>query len=218
MDYLSRATQALLDGAANTEAKGKDVLVVGGGDTGNDCVGTALRQGAKSVTQLEMMPCPPETRADTNPWPQWPRVKKTDYGQAEHIARFGHDSRVFETTVKELLADQAGSLRGVVTVKLAAKTDPKTGRRTMEPVPGTEAELPCQLLLIAAGFLGPQEELFQALELPTPSRTDPYQTTAEGVFVAGDARRGQSLVVWAIREGLECARAVDQYLMGYTDL
>ena len=218
VDYLSRATQALLDGAANTEAKGKDVLVVGGGDTGNDCVGTALRQGAKSVTQLEMMPCPPETRADTNPWPQWPRVKKTDYGQAEHIARFGHDPRVFETTVKELLADQAGSLRGVVTVKLTAKTDPKTGRRTMEPVPGTEAELPCQLLLIAAGFLGPQEELFQALELPTPSRTDPYQTAAEGVFVAGDARRGQSLVVWAIREGLECAWAVDQYLMGYTDL
>ena len=218
VDYLSRATQALLEGGPNGEAKDKDVLVVGGGDTGNDCVATALRQGAKSVTQLEMMPCPPEARADANPWPQWPRVKKTDYGQQEHIARFGFDPRVFETTVKELLADEAGNLRGAVTVKLAAKEDPKTGRRVLENVPGTETELPCQLLLIAAGFLGPQEELFQALELPVPSRTDPYETAESGVFVAGDARRGQSLVVWAIREGMECARRVDAFLMGYTDL
>lgn len=218
VDYLSRATQSLLDGGANNEAKGLDVLVVGGGDTGNDCVGTALRQGAKSVTQLEMMPCPPEERLPSNPWPQWPRVKKTDYGQEEAMAVFGEDPRIFETTVKELRTDKTGRLKAAVTVRVEPRTDPKTGRRSMEPVPGTEAELPCQLLLIAAGFLGPQEELFRALELPTPSRSDPYATALPGVFVAGDARRGQSLVVWAIREGLECARAVDKYLMGYTNL
>ena len=218
VDYLSRATQTLLEGGANAEAKGKDVLVVGGGDTGNDCVGTALRQGCKSVTQLEMMPCPPLERAETNPWPQWPRVKKTDYGQEEGVAVFGADPRRFETTVKELLMDDKGDLRAAVTVKLEAKRDAKTGRSVMTPVEGTEEELPCQLLLIAAGFLGPQRELFDALELPLPKRTDPYATERPGVFVAGDARRGQSLVVWAIREGLECARCVDEYLMGYTNL
>lgn len=218
VDYLSRATQSLLDGKPNHEAKGLDVLVVGGGDTGNDCVGTALRQGAKSVTQLELLPCPPEERLPSNPWPQWPRVKKTDYGQAEAMAVFGKDPRIFETTVKELRTDKTGKLKTAVTVRVASKTDPKTGRRSLENVEGSEAELPCQLLLIAAGFLGPQEELFRALELPTPTRSDPYATTLPGVFVAGDARRGQSLVVWAIREGMECARAVDEYLMGYTNL
>lgn len=153
-----------------------------------------------------------------SPWPQWPRVKKTDYGQAEAMAVFGKDPRIFETTVKELRTDKTGKLKTAVTVRVASKTDPKTGRRSLENVEGSEMELPCQLLLIAAGFLGPQEELFRALELPTPTRSDPYATALPGVFVAGDARRGQSLVVWAIREGMECARAVDEYLMGYTNL
>ena len=145
-------------------------------------------------------------------------MKKTDYGQEEAIAVFGADPRVVETTVKELLCDDKGELRSAVTVKLAAKRDPKTKRTVMEPIPGTETELPCQLLLIAAGFLGPQRTVFEALELPLPTRSSPYETALPGVFVAGDARRGQSLVVWAIREGKECARAVDKYLMGYTNL
>ncbi len=162
VDYLTRATQALLSGAPSTEAKGLDVLVVGGGDTGNDCVGTAIRQGCKSVTQLEMMPCPPEGRTESNPWPQWPRVKKTDYGQEEAIAKFGADPRVFETTVKELLTDDQGALRAAVTVRLGSKTDAKTGRRSMVPIPGSEQELPCQILLIAAGFFGPPAGLSPA--------------------------------------------------------
>ncbi len=222
VDYLARATQTLLDGKTPTEAKGLDVIVVGGGDTGNDCVGTAIRQGAKSVTQLEMMPCPPSTRAPSNPWPQWPRVKKTDYGQEEAIAKFGGDPRIFETTAKELLTDGKGALRSAVTVKLAPKKDPKTGRTAMVPVPGTEQELPCGLLLIAAGFLGPEPYVAEGFGLETDQRSnvkaDGYAASVPGVFACGDARRGQSLVVWAIREGKECARRVDEFLMGYTNL
>ncbi len=218
VDYLTRATQDLLDGQPNEEAKGKDVLIVGGGDTGNDCVGTALRQGCRSVRQLEMMPCPPKARLASNPWPQWPRVQKTDYGQEEAAALFGEDPRRYETTVKELLADEHGALRAAVTVRLAARKDAETGRIVREPVPGTEEEVPCQLLLIAAGFLGPQHALFERLQIPVPKRDSPYAAGLPKVFVAGDARRGQSLVVWAIREGRECARAVDEYLMGYTPL
>ncbi len=222
VDYLSRATQSLLEGKPSAEAAGLDVLVVGGGDTGNDCVGTSIRQGCKSVTQLEMMPCPPLERAQTNPWPQWPRVKKTDYGQEEAAAKFGADPRVFETTVQELLSDESGALRAAVTVQLQAKPDPKTGRTNLVPIPGTETELPCQLLLIAAGFLGPEGYVAQAFGLETDSRgnlkTEDYATAHTGLFACGDARRGQSLVVWAIREGRECARAVDRFLMGYTNL
>ncbi len=222
VDYLTRATRAVLEGGPNREAAGKDVLVVGGGDTGNDCVATAIRQGCASVTQLEMMPCPSEARAGDNPWPQWPRVKKTDYGQQEAIALFGRDPRVYQTTVQQLLLDDAGALRAAVTVKLEPKKDKETGRTLMQPVPGSEAELPCRLLLIAAGFLGPESALFEALGLPLPAAAPaletPYHTQLPGVFVAGDARRGQSLVVWAIREGRQCARAADEYLMGYTNL
>ena len=223
VDYLTRATQSLLAGKPSAEAKGLDVVIVGGGDTGNDCVGTALRQGARSVTQLEMMPCPPERRAENNPWPQWPRVKKTDYGQEEAAAKQGADPRIFTTTVQELRADQNGRLTEVVTVRLEPKADKKTGRVQMVPVPGTEAVLPCGLLLIAAGFLGPEDYVAQAFDLERDPRSNlktdgAYATATPGLYAAGDARRGQSLVVWAIREGRECAREVDQYLMGYTNL
>ena len=214
VDYLTRSTRALLEGRPNDEARGKEVLVVGGGDTGNDCVATAIRQGCRRVCQLELLPCPPEKRDPSNPWPQWPRVKKTDYGQAEAAAVFGSDPRRFETTVKELLSDREGNLRAAVTVRVSAQKDPKTGLGVFVPVAGTEEELPCRLLLIAAGFLGPRRELFRELGLPLPAKTDPYAAPIPGVFVAGDARRGQSLVVWAIREGRECALAVDRYLAG----
>ncbi len=222
VDYLTRATKTLLAGGQNDEAEGRDVLIVGGGDTGNDCVATAIRQGCRSVTQLEMMPQPPGTRAEDNPWPQWPRVEKTDYGQEEAIALFGHDPRIYQTTVKELLPDEGGSLRAAVTVKLEPRRDEQTGRTAMVPVPGSEAELPCQMLLIAAGFLGSEPEIFDALDLPLPQAAPPlatpYHTCLPGVFAAGDARRGQSLVVWAIREGRECARVIDEFLMGYSNL
>lgn len=222
VDYLTRATKALLSGAPNDEAHGRDVIIVGGGDTGNDCVATALRQGCRSVTQLEMMPCPPETRAEDNPWPQWPRVKKTDYGQQEAIAVFGADPRRYCTTVKEMTADADGKLCEVVTVTLAPERDEKTGRTKMVPVEGSEQTLPCTMLLIAAGFLGPEPYVAEAFGAESDARgnlkADAWQTNVPGVFAAGDARRGQSLVVWAIREGRACARAVDEYLMGYTNL
>lgn len=226
VDFLTSTTKALLAGglAKGTylDAAGKDVVIVGGGDTGNDCVGTALRHGCKSVVQLEMLPCPPEQRAETNPWPQWPRVKKTDYGQEEAIAVFGKDPRRYQTTVKECRVDGDGALTSVVTVTLESREE--NGRRFMAEVPGSEQELPCQLLLIAAGFLGPEDYVAEVFGVGRDGRSNlatvpnSYATGVEKVFAAGDARRGQSLVVWAIAEGRAAAREVDEYLMGYTSL
>lgn len=223
VDYLTAATKSVLDGKPNRAeitAYGKNVVIVGGGDTGNDCVATAIRQGAKSVTQLEMLPCPPKCRAQDNPWPQWPRVQKTDYGQKEAIYKFGDDPRVYCTTVKELAGD-GGVLTKCVTVEV--KQTAENGRRVMSQVPGSEKTLPCDLLLIAAGFVGAEEYVTDALGLErTPRGTvecdADFRTNNAKVFVAGDARRGQSLVVWAIAEGGHCARAIDEYLMGYTNM
>ena len=219
VDFLKETTRALLDSglAEGTypSAKGKHVVIVGGGDTGNDCVGTCIRHGCASVTQLEMMPKAPDQRAKNNPWPEWPRVCKTDYGQEEAIACFGHDPRVYETTVAELMGDKDGKLEAVKTVRLGSDR---------QPIPGTEEVHDCELLLIAAGFLGPQDYVPQVFGLERTPRScvktaeGGYATGVPGVFAAGDMRRGQSLVVWAIREGREAAREVDQYLMGYTNL
>ena len=171
-----------------------------------------------------MMPPLPETRTENNPWPQWPRVKKTDYGQQEAIARFGVDPRVYSTTVKELRMDEQGRLCGAVTVSLVFETDETTGRRVMREVPGSETERPCQLLLIAAGFLGPRPELPHAFGVECTKRSTVatadggYATNVPKVFTAGDMHRGQSLVVWAISEGRAAAKEVDAFLMGYTDL
>ena len=212
VDFLTAAARALLDGRNGPSALDRDVVIVGGGDTGNDCVGACIRQGCRSVTQLEMLPKAPERRGDNNPWPEWPQVCKTDYGQEEAIARFGRDPRVYETTVSRLLRDGAGELTGVETVRLGPDR---------KPLAGTEETLPCQLLLIAAGFLGPQDYVPEAFGLArTPRSTvrtaeGGYAASVPGVFAAGDMRRGQSLVVWAIREGREAAREVDRYLMGY---
>ena len=212
VDYLTAATRHLLDGTPAIDAKGKHVVIVGGGDTGNDCVGTCLRMGCASVTQLEMMPKPPEKRLESNPWPEWPRVLKTDYGQQEAIAVFGQDPRLFETTAQEILKDEKGHIRALKTVRLAGR----------EPVPGTETELPCDLLLIAAGFVGCMPMVPEAFGVGVTERgrvlTEDYQTEASGVFCAGDMRRGQSLVVWAIREGREAACRMDRFLMGYSEL
>lgn len=215
VDYLERATRQLLDETPWIDAWNKDVVVVGGGDTGNDCVGTAIRQGARSVTAIEMMPKAPDTRTSSNPWPEWPNVSKTDYGQQEAIAQFGHDPRLYETTVVEAYGEQ-GQLKAVKTAKVQF-TDGK-----MQLVPGTEQVIPCDLLLIAAGFTGIEDGFREAMNLETTRRntimTDKYETKEPKIFAAGDARRGQSLVVWAIHEGLEAARQVDEFLMGYTNI
>ena len=228
VDYLKANTKSLLD--SNLEdgnyisAKDKHVIVIGGGDTGNDCVGTAIRQGCASVTQLEMMPQPPLTRAANNPWPEWPRVCKTDYGQEEAIAVFGSDPRIYKTTVKEFVKDADGKLCGLICVKLESKKDEATGRMMMVPVEGSEFALEAELVLIAAGFLGCQSYVSDAFGVELTPRTnvktapDSYETSEPGVFTAGDMHRGQSLVVWAIREGRDCAREVDKALMGYSNL
>ena len=228
VDFLTSTTKALLDNGLKEgtyiSARDKNVVVIGGGDTGNDCVGTCIRHGCKSVTQLEMMPKAPDERAESNPWPQWPLVCKTDYGQEEAIAVFGHDPRIYTTTVKEFVKDKKGNLSKLITVSLESKVDEKTGRRMMVPVDGTEKEIPCELVLIAAGFLGTQKYVTDAFGVEINERTniktdaDSYVTSVNGIFTAGDCHTGQSLVVKAIRQGRDCARAVDQYLMGYTNL
>ena len=199
-------------------------MVIGGGDTGNDCVGTAIRLGASSVVQLEMMPKAPDQRAANNSWPEWPRVCKTDYGQQEAIAVFGHDPRIYQTTVKEFIADDKGRLKKAVLVKLQSKKDEKTGRMMMVPVEGSEWTVEVDVVLIAAGFLGSQKYVTDAFKVDLTPRTnvatepEKYQTSVKNVFTAGDMHRGQSLVVWAIHEGREAAKAVDESLMGYTNL
>lgn len=228
VDFLKGVTKSLLDSnfedKACVNAKGKNVLVIGGGDTGNDCVGTSVRQGAKSVVQLEMMPKAPDTRTENNPWPEWPKVCKTDYGQEEAIAVFGHDPRVYESTVKEFIADKDGNLIKAKIVKLQSKYNEEAKRFVMEEVPGSEYEIDVDLVFIAAGFLGTENYVAKAFGVELDGRTNvttrpgEYQSSADNIFVAGDMHRGQSLVVWAIREGREVARAVDLHLMGYSNL
>lgn len=226
VDFLKSVTKSLLDSDLKDNkfvpVKGKHVLVIGGGDTGNDCVGTSIRLGAKSVTQLEMMPKPSETRTPGNPWPEWPRILKTDYGQEEAIAVFGHDPRIYQTTVTEFIKDEKGNVQKAKIVSLEPKKDEKTGRMNMVPVEGTEKVIDAQLVLIAAGFLGSQKYITDAFKVALNPRTnvqtqpDAYETSVPHVFTAGDMHRGQSLVVWAITEGRKAAEAVDKSLMGYT--
>lgn len=226
VDFLSQVTKSLLNSELKDKKfvspKGKHVVIIGGGDTGNDCVGTSIRLGAASVTQLEMMPKAPDVRAESNPWPEWPKVCKTDYGQEEAIAVFGHDPRIYQTTVKEFLKDKNGNLSGMVIVKLENKKDEKTGRMALAEVAGSEQKIPADIVLIAAGFLGSEKYVTDAFGVSVNQRTNvateegKYKTSAENVYVCGDMHRGQSLVVWAIREGREVAREVDVSLMGYS--
>lgn len=228
VDYLTQVTKALLDSDFENVpyelAKDKHVLVIGGGDTGNDCVGTTLRLGAKSVVQLEMMPKPSEERLDSNPWPEWPKVLKTDYGQQEAIYKFGDDPRVYQTTVQEFIKDAKGNVTGAKIVKLAPNFDKETKRMTMTPVEGSEETIKVDLVLIAAGFLGSEKYVTDTFGVAVNERTNvkteanAYATSVERVFTAGDMHRGQSLVVWAIAEGRAAAMAVDESLMGYTNL
>ena len=228
VDFLSRNTKSLLDSDFKdgnyVSAKGKNVIIIGGGDTGNDCVGTCMRHGCKSVTQIEMMPKAPDKRAANNPWPEWPKICKTDYGQEEAIAVFGHDPRIYESTVKEFIKDKNGRLKAVKIVKLAWEKDPQTGRMNSKEVAGSEKIMDCELVLIAAGFLGAQKYVTDAFKVELTPRTnvkteqDSFKTNVKNVFTAGDMHTGQSLVVKAIRQGRECAREVDESLMGYSNL
>lgn len=228
VDFLKATTKSLLDSGLTDNnyisAKDKNVIIIGGGDTGNDCVGTSVRHGCKSVTQLEMMPKLPDKRSESNPWPEYPRICKTDYGQEEAIAVFGHDPRIYETTVKEFIKDENNKLSAIKTVKLKSVTDPETGRRSMKEVEDSEQILPCELCLIAAGFLGCQNYVAEAFGVELTERTNVktdtgrFVTNVEKVFTAGDMHIGQSLVVRAIREGRDVSAEVDSYLMGYTNL
>ena len=221
VDFLKATTRSLLDSELKDgnfiSAKGKNVVIVGGGDTGNDCIGTVIRHGCKSVTALEMMPEPPLVRTEDNPWPEWPKIKKTDYGHEEAIYRFGHDPRIYETTIKELIRNKKNELTGVTTVKVRFEN------RRMTEVEGTEKTIKCDLLLVAAGFTGCQQYTTDAFGVTLGPRhtvatqADCYATNIPKVFTAGDMHRGQSLVVWAIHEGRCAARAVDEFLMGYSN-
>ena len=228
VDFLGRNTKSLLDSDFKdkkyVDTKNKNVVIIGGGDTGNDCVGTAIRHGAKSVTQIEMMPKAPDTRAENNPWPQWPKVCKTDYGQEEAIAVYGHDPRIYESTVKEFIKDKDGHLTGVKIVELSWEKDAATGRMNMKEKAGSEKVLDADIVLIAAGFLGSQKYVTDAFKVELDQRTNVktktgcFQTSVKNVFTAGDMHTGQSLVLKAIRQGRECAREVDESLMGYTNM
>ncbi len=228
VDFLSEVTKSLLDSEFEkipTElAKGKHVIVIGGGDTGNDCVGTSIRLGAKIVTQLEMMPEPPAKRLPSNSWPEWPRVLKTDYGQEEAIWKYGSDPRIYQTTVKEFIKDKKGNVKAAVLISLEPKKDEKTGRMNMVPVEGSEKEVPADLVLIAAGFLGSEKYVTDDFGVEVDGRTNvrtapgEHSTSRAKVYAAGDMHRGQSLVVWALSEGVGVAKAVDRDLMGYTNL
>ncbi|MHB8521339.1 MAG: glutamate synthase small subunit [Limisphaerales bacterium] len=226
MEFLHANTKALLDGRQHNNfipAADKDVIVIGGGDTGTDCVGTAMRHGCRSLAQLEILPQPPMDRAADNPWPEWPKVYRLDYGQEEAAAKFGGDPRVYLTTAKKFVGDEHGQVKAVHTVQIEWKKDDK-GRFVPQEVPGTETVRPTQLVLLAMGFLGPEQPLLDQLGVERDPRSNikaeegKYATSLKGVFAAGDCRRGQSLVVWAFNEGRGAARECDRYLMGSTDL
>src|SRR5947199_5022933 len=218
MDFLHENTQALLDGKKNSRfisAAGKDVIVIGGGDTGTDCVGTALRHGCKSLVQFEILSKPPLERAPDNPWPQWPKVYRLDYGQEEAAALFGDDPRQYLIQTKRFVGDEKGHVKELHTVRIEWVKD--NGRFAPREVPGSEKVFPAQLVLLAMGFLGPENQLLQKLGVECDARTNvkaeygKYATSIPSVFAAGDMRRGQSLIVWAINEGRGAARECDRY-------
>ena len=225
MEYLTASTKALLDDKPDESplhAKGKDVIVIGGGDTGTDCIGTALRQGCRSLLQIEIMPKSPAERAENNPWPEWPKIHRMDYAQEEAIAKFGQDPRTYLTTVKKFVGDADGQLESCVTVEISWAE-----RRRQAGSPGTAGQREDASGAAGAagdGFHRPRESAAGGTGLQCDARSNvqaeygKYATSVKGVYAAGDCRRGQSLIVWAINEGREAAREVDRYLMGHTDL
>ncbi|MGQ0644339.1 MAG: glutamate synthase subunit beta [Elusimicrobiota bacterium] len=228
MEFLHQNTKSLLDSnhkdGKYINAHGKDVIVIGGGDTGTDCVGTSMRHGCKSLVQFEILSRPPDSRAPDNPWPQWPKVYKLDYGQEEAAAAFGGDPRAYLIMTKKFVGgENSGHVKEVHTVNIEWAKNEK-GQFVPKEIPGTEKVWPAQLVLLAMGFLGPEENLLKQLNVAQDARSnakaehEKYVTNVPGLFAAGDARRGQSLVFWAINEGRGAARECDRYLMGHTDL
>ncbi|MCX6970869.1 MAG: glutamate synthase subunit beta [Verrucomicrobia bacterium] len=229
MDFLTENTRFLLDHGFTNGSKppifagGKNVVVIGGGDTGTDCVGTSLRHGCTSVNQLEILPKPPMERAKDNPWPEWPKVYKMDYGQEEAAAKQGGDPRQYEVTAKRFIAGPDGNLSSIEITNISWEKD-NQGRFVPNEVEGTTRVIPAELALLAMGFLGPEDQLIAALGIERDPRSNAkaehgkYTTNIPNVFAAGDCRRGQSLVVWAINEGRGAAREVDRHLMGSTQL
>jgi glutamate synthase (NADPH/NADH) small chain len=230
MDFLTRNTKSLLDcdlaPGTYLSAKDKNVIVIGGGDTGADCIGTSLRHGATSIANFELLDVPPEKRAANNPWPQWPRVYRVDYSHAETKAKLGDDPRQFNILTKEFVDGGNGHVSGVKTVQVDWS---KPGEKApFTEVPGSEKIWPADLVFLATGFIGPELEVGEMLGVETQNPRGNWQTFAaqhgsfttnvEKVFAAGDCRRGQSLVVWAINEGRGAARAIDEFLMGSTAL
>ncbi len=227
MDFLRSNTKSFLD-SGHTDgdyisAKDKKVIVIGGGDTGNDCIGTAIRHGCVSMTNFELLPKPPVERNAQFPWPVYPRLYKVDYGHEEAAAAFGRDPREYGINTKEFVGDGSGRLKAVRTVRVSWSRN-EQGRWVMDEVPGSEETWEADLVLLALGFLGPEEQVLETLGVETDPRGnvnatfDWFATNLDGVFAAGDCRRGQSLVVWAITEGRRAAREIDRYLMGYTNL
>jgi glutamate synthase (NADPH/NADH) small chain len=226
MEFLHANTKSFLDSGHQDgryiSAKDKDVIVIGGGDTGTDCVGTAMRHGCKSLVQFEILPRPPAERAADNPWPQWPKIYRLDYGQEEAQAIFGQDPREYCITTKRFVADAEGRVQALHTMQVEWVND--NGRFNLKEVPGTEKVFPAQLVLLAMGFLGPENALLDQLGVEKDPRSNVkaehgrFATSVPGIFAAGDMRRGQSLVVWAINEGRGAARECDRYLMGKTSL
>ena len=226
MEFLTANTKIILDEKKNSNfisAAGKDVVVIGGGDTGTDCVGTSIRHGCASLVQVEILPKPPVERAVDNPWPEWPKIYRLDYGQEEAAAKFGADPRIYLTTATKFEGDANGQVKAVHTVQVKWEKNDK-GQFIPKNMPGTEKVLPAQLVLLAMGFLGPEQPLLDALKLERDPRTnvkaefEKYSTNLKGVFACGDCRRGQSLVVWAFNEGRGAARECDRFLMVRTDL
>jgi glutamate synthase (NADPH/NADH) small chain len=226
MEFLHANTKSLLDTEHRDghfiSAKDKDVIVIGGGDTGTDCVGTSMRHGCRSLMQFEILPKPPLARAADNPWPQWPKVYKMDYGQEEAAALFGDDPREYLINTKKFVGDANGHVKELHTVRVEWVKD--NGRFSPREIPGSERVFPAQLVLLAMGFLGPENQLLDKLAVEKDPRSNAkaehgkFSTSVPGIFAAGDMRRGQSLVVWAINEGRGAARECDRYLMGETAL
>ena len=227
MDFLRANTKSLLDSqhadGQFISAKGKKVVVIGGGDTGTDCIATSLRHGCSQLVNFELMDRPPENRSDDNPWPQWPRIFRVDYGHEEAQEKFGRDPRDYCLLSKEFLGDAQGNVTGIRAVNVRWNKA-EDGRLSMEEVAGSEHVVDADLVLLAMGFLGPEQYLVEALGFETDQRSNylaqhgKFSTSVPGLFAAGDCRRGQSLVVWAINEGRGAARAIDAYLQGSSTL
>ncbi|HUX14652.1 MAG TPA: glutamate synthase subunit beta [Spirochaetia bacterium] len=225
MQFLKANTKSFLDTGLTDgnyiSAADRDVVVIGGGDTGNDCIGTSMRHGCSSLVNFEVLPRPPAARNAQMPWPTYPRLFKSDYGHEEAEAKFGADPRQYSILTKEFLSDGDGRVRGIRTVRIEWVNKPGE-RPQMQEVPGSEEEWKADLVLLALGFLGPEQTVMRKLGIETDPRSNikadyaKFQTSIPKVFAAGDSRRGQSLVVWAINEGRGCAREVDRYLMGST--